>query len=138
MATNIITAKTDVPTREIAIKKLMEACDKDTKLRADLLRNPKEIATKYNVTLEPEEEKQLKRVGELTRVIEEFTHSRVFNPDWIRYPADVWWKQTLYDHIVEPQSLFNPLFHLKPFPFYPAPEDFLRRGLERQLGGFRR
>jgi hypothetical protein len=116
MATNI---PTTAP-RGILIKAMMEACDKDAKAQAALLKTPNEFAKKYNVTLEPDEEAQLKRVGELISLIDEFTAARIHGPGPIFYPADVWWKSTLSAHILGYQPLFNKLFPPKGYPIGPV------------------
>ncbi len=134
MATNIATLKPEAVTKELAVKKLMEACEKDPKLQAELFRAPKELATKYGVTLEPEEEKQLKRVGELMRIINDFTEARIFGPGPIFYPVDLWWKRTLFDHIYRYEPLYNKLFH-RPLPGYPADLRMREQLREQEMGG---
>ncbi len=56
---------------DIAVKKMMDACDKDPKLQAELFKDPKGFAKKYDVTLGDDEVKQLNRVGALMQLVAE-------------------------------------------------------------------
>jgi hypothetical protein len=105
---------------EIAIRKLMEACDQDPKLQARLFQEPAAVAKEHGVELADNEVQQLKRVGALQGLINEFKSVRVGGPGPIRYPIgypiDRWWKQIIYNHVVSYRTLYNPIFN--PI-FYP-------------------
>ena len=104
---------------EIAIRKLMEACDQDPKLQARLFRDPAAVAKENGVELTDNEVQQLKRVGALKGLVDEFKAGRV-GPGPIRYPIgypiDQWWRQAIFNHVVSYRTLFNPIFN--PI-FYP-------------------
>jgi hypothetical protein len=98
--------------REIAIRKLMDACDKEPELQAQLFESPKKIAAQHGVELEDAEVQQLQKVGALMRLVGEFKAGRVVGPGGpIYYPIDVWWKRTIFNHVISYRSLYNPLFH---------------------------
>ena len=120
MATGNVPAKREGEQREIAIKRLMEAADKDPKLRAEFLKAPKEFAARQGITLQHEEVEQLTRVGELVRVIDQFTAGRINGPGPIFYPVDVWWKAVLADHVLNYQPLFHKLFPPRGYPIGPV------------------
>lgn len=102
---------------EVAIKKMMDACDRDPKLQARLLHDPKAVAKEHGVELSADEVQQLKRVGALMSLVDEFKVGRVGGgPGPIFYPIDAWWKQALFNHVISYRSLYNPLFN--PI-FYP-------------------
>jgi hypothetical protein len=106
---------------EIAIRKMMEACDQDPKLQARLFHDPKAVAKEHGVELSDDEIKQLKRVGSLMSLVGEFKAGRVgghgpVGTYPIGYPIDQWWKNTIFNHVVSYRSLYNPLF--SPI-FYP-------------------
>ncbi|HUI41769.1 MAG TPA: hypothetical protein VL523_07360 [Terriglobia bacterium] len=102
---------------EIAIKKMMDACDQDPKLQARLFHDPKVVAKEYGAELSSDEVQQLKRVGALMSLVDEFKAGRVgVGPGPIYYPIDTWWKQTVFNHVISYRSLYNPLFN--PI-FYP-------------------
>ena len=62
---------------EIAIRKMMEACDQDPALQAELFKNPVAVAKKHHVDLSDDEVEQLKRVGTLMNLVGEFKAGRV-------------------------------------------------------------
>ncbi len=106
---------------EIAIRKMMEACDQDPALQAELFKNPVAVAKKHHVDLSDDEVEQLKRVGTLMNLVGEFKAGRVGGRGPIvgypiGYPIDQWWKRTIFNHVVSYRSLYNPLFN--PI-FYP-------------------
>jgi hypothetical protein len=101
---------------ELTVKKMMEACDKDPKLQAELFKDPKAFAAKHEVKLADEEVQQLKKVGALMQLVDEFTKGRPFGPGPIFYPIDIWWKQAMFNHIISYRSLYNPLFNILKYP----------------------
>lgn len=105
---------------EVAIKKMMEACDQDPKLQAKLFHDPRAVAKEHGVELSDTEIQQLKRVGSLVNLVNEFKVGRIGHGPIggypIGYPIDQWWKKTIFNHIVSYRSLYNPLFN--PI-FYP-------------------
>jgi len=112
----------------VQIRKMLEACDKDPKLQAELCKDPKAFAAKHDVTLTDEEVQQLKRLGGLMRLVGEFTAGRVYGPGPIYYPIDVWWKRTLLNHLIGYRPLFNPLFEINKYiPIYGYPAVTERR-----------
>jgi hypothetical protein len=102
---------------EIAIRKMMDACDQDPKLQARLFHDPKAVAKEHGVELSNDEVAQLKRVGALMSLVDEFKVGRVTGiPGPIYYPIDAWWKQAIFNHVISYRSIYNPLFN--PI-FYP-------------------
>lgn len=101
---------------DIAVKKMMDACDKDPKLQAELFKDPKGFAKKYDVTLGDDEVKQLNRVGALMQLVAEFGAGRALGPGPIFYPIDIWWKQALFNHVISYRSVYNPLFNILKYP----------------------
>jgi hypothetical protein len=100
---------------EILIKQMMEACDKDPALRHRLLKDPKQFAKdKYKVDLSDQEEEQLLKVGQLMQLVNDFTAGRVGGPGPIFYPADVWWKRAIRNHVTSYSPLYNKLFYQIP------------------------
>ena len=97
--------------REISIKKMMEACDKDPALRAELLKSPGEVAARFKVTLKEDEKAQIAKVAELFRVVDEFKAGRVHGPGPIYDAADVWWKRQLVSHIIYYRPIYYRLFY---------------------------
>jgi hypothetical protein len=116
---------------EIAIRKMMETCDQDQKLKARLFQDPKAVAKEHGVELSDDEVQQLKRVGALMSLVGEFKTGRVgrgpFGTYPIGYPIDQWWKSTVFNHVVSYRSLYNPLFN--PI-FYPIGYVFNAPGRE--------
>ena len=116
---------------EIAMRKLMEACDQDPKLQAKLFHDPAAVAKEHGVEFSDTEVQQLKRVGTLMNLVGEFKAGRVggrgpiFYP--IGYPIDQWWKNAIFNHVVSYRSLYNPLFN--PI-FYPIGYVFNAPGKE--------
>lgn len=117
---------------EIAIRKMMEACHQDPKLQARLFHDPKAVAKEHGAELSNEEVQQLKRVGALMSLVDEFKAGRVGGPGPIFYPIDVWWKQAIFNHVVSYRSLYNPLF--RPI-FYPIRPIFYPIGYVFNVGG---
>ena len=118
--------------RELPIRKMMDACDRDEALQAQLFKEPDAVAKKFGVQLSPEEKAQIARVADLYRIVDEFTAGRIVGPGPIFYPVDVWWKRRIFNHVLSYRSLFNPIFdHV----FYPI--DILRIDLARQFEGLR-
>jgi hypothetical protein len=106
---------------EIAIRKMMEACDHDPKLQARLFKDPVAVGKEHGVDLSDSEVQQLKRVGALMSLVDEFKAGRVGGRGPvvgypIGYPIDQWWKRTIFNHVVSYRSLYNSLFN--PI-FYP-------------------
>jgi hypothetical protein len=106
---------------ELAIRKMMEACDQDPKLKARLFHDPAAVAKENGVELSDNEVQQLKRVGALIGLVNEFKAGRVGGrgpvPGYpIGYPIDQWWKGAIFNHVIIYRSLYNPLFN--PI-FYP-------------------
>jgi len=105
---------------ELAIRKMMEACDQDPKLRARLLHDPAAVAKENGLELSDNEVQQLKRVGALINLVNEFKAGRIGRGPIggypIGYPIDQWWKSTVFNHVISYRSLYNPLFN--PI-FYP-------------------
>jgi hypothetical protein len=101
---------------ELTVKKMMEACDKDPKQQAELFKDPKAFAAEHDAKLADEEVEQLKKVGALMQLVDEFTKGRGVSPGPIFYPADIWWKQAMFNHIVSYRSLYNPLFNVLKYP----------------------
>lgn len=112
-----------MPREEAAIKKLMEAADKDPELRAKLLKEPQAVGKQWAVSFTEAEVTQLKIVGRLTELVAEFTAGRVIGPGPITYPIDIWWKGALSEHILHYRPIYYPLFHHIFYPvgpiFYP-------------------
>ena len=108
-------------TNEIAIRKMMEACDQDPNLRARLFQDPMAVAKEYKVELTGDEVTQLKRVGELVGLVAQFKTGRIggrgpLSGYPVGYPIDQWWKQVIFNHVISYRTLYNPLFN--PI-FYP-------------------
>lgn len=112
-----------------SIKKMMEACDKDSSLQAQLLREPDALAKKHGVQLRAEEKAQLAKVSELYSIIDEFKAGRVAGPGPIFYPIDVWWKRKIFDHVLRYRPLYYPMF----YPIDIGRIDLLRQFDELQL-----
>jgi hypothetical protein len=116
-----------------ALMALVEAVEKDPELKAALFKDPAKVAAKFDVKFKDEEVTQLKRVGELMRLVSEFTDGRrVVFPKPIFYPIDIWWKGVLRDHILSYRPILNPLFYPIGYPIDPGlkwdrPGGMLRR-----------
>ena len=134
---------------ELALKKLIEAADKDPELRARLCKEPELMAKELGIKLGTAEVQQLERIGALMQLVDEFKQARVVVDDSpIFYPIDVWWKRTIFDHIIRYRPIYYPLFypifyHIFYPIFYPVhgPVGYpILRGpqLGRQLGVFRK
>jgi len=119
--------------RNLSVKKMMDACDKDPGLQAQLFKNPDEVAKKYGVTLSADEKGQLSKVAHLYALVDEFKASRFPGPGPIFYPADVWSKRRIFDHVLSYRPIFYPLF-VDPI-FYPI--DILRIDVLRNLEALR-
>lgn len=106
---------------ELKIKKLVEAVEKDEKLRAEFFRAPEAFAERFEVKLGPEEVAQVKRVGALMQLVDEFKAGRTgIVPGPIFYPIDIWWKRAIRNHVVSYRPIYYPLFyHLYYHIFYP-------------------
>jgi hypothetical protein len=109
--------------KDVAIRKLMQACEKDPELFAKLIAKPQEVAKKYGVTLEAEEVEQLQKVQKLKTLVEEFKLGRVIGHP-IGYPVDVAWKTAIANHIIFYRPIFYPIF-------YPAYDETLEVELAR-------
>jgi hypothetical protein len=90
-----------------ALKRLVAAAEKDPDLLARLCAEPEAIAKEYDVKLSEHEIAQLKRVGELQRIVAEFAEARI--PDPIFYPIDVWWGRAIADHVLFYSPIFYPI-----------------------------
>jgi hypothetical protein len=95
--------------KEVAVRKLMQACEKDPELFARLTKKPQEVAGEYGVTLEPDEVVQLERVHKLNSLVAEFKLGRVIGTP-IGYPVDVAWKSAIANHILSYRPVFYPIF----------------------------
>lgn len=100
--------------KEVAMKKLLQACSENPELLTRLIEKPQEVAKEYDVALEPAELQQLQRVKKLKDLVEEFKLGRVIGPP-AGYPADVMWKTTLANHILFYKPIFYPLFYMPIF-----------------------
>jgi hypothetical protein len=109
--------------KEVAIRKLMQACEKDPELFARLTQKPQEVAEEYGVTLEPDEVVQLERVQKLNSLVAEFKLGRGIGRP-IGYPVDVAWKTSIANHIIFYRPIFYPIF-------YPAYDQALETALDR-------
>jgi len=105
-----------VMSKEAAVRKLMQACEKDPDLLTKLTENPAEIAKKHGVDLEPEEVQQLQRVKKLKDLVEEFKVGRGIGRP-VGYPIDVAWKTTLANHIIFYRPIYYPIYY---HIFYPV------------------
>jgi hypothetical protein len=112
--------------REVAIRKLMQACEKDPELFARLTQKPHEVAEEYGVTLEPDEVAQLERVQKLNSLVAEFKQGRGIGTP-IGYPVDVAWKTAIANHIVFYRPIYYPIF-------YPAYGEALETAFHRLPG----
>jgi hypothetical protein len=136
--------------KEVAMKKLLQACGENPELLTRLMEKPQEVTKEYGVALEPEELQQLQRVKKLKDLVEEFKLGRVIGPH-VGYPIDVMWKTTLATHILFYKPIFYPIFYrpiyyTRPifypiyYPiFYPIGYYFATGGIEqaRQFSGLR-
>jgi hypothetical protein len=95
--------------KEVAVRKLLQACEKDPALLTRLVENPQEVAKEHAVALEPEEVQQLQRVKKLKDLVEEFQQGRVIGHP-VGYPVDVMWKKTIADHILSDRAIFYPIW----------------------------
>jgi hypothetical protein len=107
----------------VAVRKLMQACEKDPELFARLVKNPQEVAGEFGVTLEPEEVAQLEKVQKLNSLVAEFKQGRGIGRP-IGYPVDVAWKTSIANHIIFYRPIFYPIF-------YPAYDQALQTELRR-------
>ena len=112
--------------REVAIRRLMQACEKDRELFVRLTQKPQEVAEKFGVTLEPDEVAQLERVQKLYSLVSEFKVGLGIGRP-IGYPVDVAWKSAIASHIVSYRPIFYPIF-------YPAYDEALEVALRRWPG----
>ncbi len=122
-----------MPRDETAVKKLMEAADKDPALKAKLFKDPQAVAKQYDFSFTEAEVSQLKKVARLTDLIDDYTAGRIVGPGPVFYPLDIWWKGALRDHILRYRPIYYPMFHHMYYPigpsfypwhgpiFYPAP-----------------
>jgi hypothetical protein len=95
---------------DLALKRLVAAAEKDPDLLAKLCAEPEAVSKEYDVKLSEGEIAQLKRVGELQRIVKEFAEARL--PDPIFYPIDVWWGRMIADHVL----FYNPIFYPVRYP----------------------
>lgn len=108
-----------------AVRKLVMMADKDPELLARLCEEPEAVAEKFGVSLAEAEIAQLRRVGDLRRLVAEFTEARI--PDPIFYPIDVWWGQEIIQHVLFYNPVMYPVrYPIKDWIFYPAPVERLR------------
>lgn len=115
--------------RNLGIKKMMDACDRDPSLQAQLFKTPDVVAKKYQVTLTAEEKAQIGKVAHLYTLVDEFKAGRIFGPGPIFYPIDIWWKRKIFNHVLSYRPIFYQLF---PGPIgYPI--DILRIDILRQI-----
>jgi hypothetical protein len=121
-------------TREVAIRKMITACQANPDLHAKLLEKPHEVAKEYGVTLEPEELQQLQRVKRLNDLVAEFTNGRGIDPH-IGYPIDVLWKNTIFNHIVFYRPYYPIWFGLYPVGYYFSRGEI---GAGRRFSGLRK
>jgi hypothetical protein len=112
--------------KEVAVRKLMQACEKDPELFARLVAKPQEVAEQFGVTLEPDEVAQLERVQKLRSLVAEFKLGRGIGRP-IGYPVDVAWRTAIANHIVFYRPIFYPIF-------YPAYEQTLETAFRRWPG----
>jgi hypothetical protein len=123
---------------ERAVRKLVVMADNDPELLARLCAEPEAVAKEFGVVLKAGEMAQLKRVGELRRLVSEFTEARI--PDPLFYPIDIWWGREVARHVL----FYNPIMYPMRYPirdwiFYPAPEQYWRGpGLVGQTPGLLR
>ena len=136
--------------KEVAIRKLMQACHDNAELLSRLVERPQEVAKEYGITFEAEELRQLERVKKLADLVEEFRQGRVIGPP-SGYPVDVLWKTTLANHILFYRPIFYPIFYQPIFyrpifyrpsfypVFYPIGYFFRSGGIDgnRQFSGLR-
>jgi hypothetical protein len=104
--------------KEVAIRKLMQACEMDPALSARLLANPDDVAKEFEVKLEPEEVAQLQRVKKLQDLVAEFTQGRGIGRP-IGYPVDVMWKTTIANHLQSYRPIYYPIFYQIFYPYRP-------------------
>jgi len=97
--------------KEVALKQLIQAGEKDPELFTKLLEKPEEAAKQYGVTLEREEVQQLQRVKKLKDLVDEFKQGRGLPPP-SGYPIDVLWKTTIANHILFYRPIFYPIFNV--------------------------
>ncbi|MGA2168551.1 MAG: hypothetical protein ABSG62_10085 [Terracidiphilus sp.] len=102
--------------KDVAIRKLMQACEKDPDLFTKLVDNPQEIAKEHDIALEPEELQQLQRVKKLKDLVEEFKQGRGIGRP-VGYPIDVAWTTTIANHIIFYRPIYYPIYY--PI-FYPV------------------
>jgi hypothetical protein len=114
--------------REPPIKRMMDACDKDSNLQRQLFENPNAVAKKFEVTLTSEERAQIEKVASLYRLVDEFQAGRFNGPGPIFYPVDVWWRRKIFDHVLRYRPIFYPIFYPIGYPI-----DILRTQLLRQV-----
>jgi hypothetical protein len=127
---------------DLALKRLVAAAEKDPELLARLCAEPEAVSKEFGVKLSEHEMMQLRRVGELQRLVTEFAEARI--PDPIFYPIDIWWGRVITDYVV-----VNPIFYPIRYPivemlrdrigpiFYPGPAERLVAGhLRRRLRRF--
>ena len=118
--------------RELPIRKMMDACDQDEALQAQLFKEPDAVASKFGVQLTSDEKAQLAKVADLYRIVDEFKAGRFGGPGPIGYPIDVWWKRKIFNHVLSYRPLFYPIFNPV---FYPI--DILRIDFARQFDALR-
>jgi hypothetical protein len=97
----------------VLVSALMEKANQDPMLRARLLTEPEAVAAEFKISFEPKELEYLKKVGEFFRLSDDLG-SYHFDPDWIRYPIDVWRSRKLIELITKAR------FFPRPFPGYPV------------------
>ena len=103
--------------KEVAVKKMLQACEKEPELFAKLIASPQEVAGKFGIALEPEEVEQLQKVQKLRTLVDEFKLGRVIGPP-LGYPVDVAWKNIIFYHILYYRPIFYPIFYPIPDPIY--------------------
>lgn len=97
-------------TKEVAVRKLMQSCERDPELFKKLVENPEEVAKTYGVELEPQEVEQFQRVKKLQDLVEEFKVGRGIGRP-VGYPIDVAWKTTLANHIIFYRPIYYPIYY---------------------------
>jgi hypothetical protein len=104
--------------KDVAIRQLMQACEKDPELFAKLVDKPEEVAKEFKVTLGPDEIAQLQRVKQLQNLVNEFKVGRGGLPHPSGYPIDVMWKNTLANHILFYRPIYYPIFYPIYYPVF--------------------
>ena len=111
---------------EVNVRKMIVACERDPQLQEELLRNPEQVAKRFDAQLAPEELRQIKQVAVLRQVIDDYKVNKEVFRKPIFYPIDGWWRKVIYYHVLR-YPIFYHLFYPRGYALRGGLEDIATR-----------